>query len=97
MLKGKLAPAVLVLTLFVALSPAPSQAAPRWTAASKPVASLFTKIERWWNLFLNRQERPAAAGEKQGCAIDPHGQPLCANGSNTTQSEPPTTDSSGSN
>lgn len=92
MLRKRITGAALGLALFVALSPAPSQAIPRsWTSRSGPAAaSLFVKIEGWWNLLLNRAGRPAN-GEKMACAIDPNGTPLCepAEGDGTTPAEPP--------
>jgi len=77
-----------LLTLLAAFAPAPSQAAPwGWTPASGPAAaSLFAKIERWWNRVVlngqegNGQERPASEQRKNGCGIDPNGQPLCGTG-----------------
>ncbi|HEX9944209.1 MAG TPA: hypothetical protein VGG03_19535 [Thermoanaerobaculia bacterium] len=91
MFKDRLAPAALVLAMLVVLSPAPSQAAPwSWTTASGPAAaSLFTKIERWWDLVLSRSEQPARTREKQGCAIDPNGQLQCGTGSGTVGSTAP--------
>jgi hypothetical protein len=42
-------------------------------------------MERWWNRLvsgqeLNGQERPVPAQRKNGCGIDPNGQPLCGTG-----------------
>ena len=82
MLKNRIVVMALLLTLLAAFAPAPSQAAPwGWTAASGPAAAgLFVKIERWWNRLLNGQERPAPEQRKNGCGIDPNGQPLCGTG-----------------
>jgi hypothetical protein len=89
MLKNRIVVMSLVLTLLAVLAPVPSQAAPRgWNAASGPAAAgFFLKIERWWSRLLNGQElngqeRPAPAPEqrKNGCGIDPNGQPLCGTG-----------------
>jgi hypothetical protein len=84
MLKNRIVVMALLLTLLAAFAPAPSQAAPwGWTAASGPAAAgLFVKIERWWNRLLTGQERPAPAPtqHKNGCGIDPNGQPLCGTG-----------------
>jgi hypothetical protein len=84
MLKNRIVVMALVLTLLAVLAPAPSQAAPwGWNAASGPAtAGFFLKIERWLNRVLNSQERPAPAQEqrKNGCGIDPNGQPLCGTG-----------------
>jgi hypothetical protein len=78
MLKCRFAVTALILALFVALAPMPSQAAPRgWTAASVPsVTSLFEKIGLWWNQTLNGPARRQTA-PKIGCGIDPNGSPMC--------------------
>jgi hypothetical protein len=87
MLKNRIVVMAFLLTLLAAFAPAPSQAAPRgWNPASGPAAAgLFLKIERWWNRVLNGQElngqeRPASEQRKNGCGIDPNGQPLCGTG-----------------
>jgi hypothetical protein len=87
MLKNRIVVMSLVLTLLAAFAPAPSQAAQwGWNSASGPAAaSLFVKIERWWNRLLNGQElngqeRPIPEQRKNGCGIDPNGQPLCGTG-----------------
>lgn len=82
MLKSRFAVTALILALFVALAPAPSQAAPRgWTAVSVPsVSGLFEKIGHWWNQALNGPDRPVrrqTSAPKIGCGIDPNGQPMC--------------------
>jgi hypothetical protein len=88
MLKNRIVVMSLVLTLLAVLAPAPSQAAPwGWNAASGPAtAGLFVKMERWWNRVVlngqgwNGQEQPAPTQHKNGCGIDPNGQPLCGTG-----------------
>jgi hypothetical protein len=87
MLKNRIVVMALVLTLLAVLAPAPSQAAPwGWTAASGPAtAGFFLKIERWFNRVLNGQElngqeQPVPTQRKNGCGIDPNGQPLCGTG-----------------
>jgi hypothetical protein len=95
MLKNRFVVAALVLTLFAALAPTPSQAAPRgWAAVSVPsLAGLFDEIGTWWHHVLNGQERPvrrqSVAAPKIGCGIDPNGQPLCGPDPDPLAAPPP--------
>jgi hypothetical protein len=83
-------PAALAVTLLLILMPAPSRAASRSREPlSRPAASLLEKIERWLGLSLNGTEnpRPTPVWEKQGCGMDPNGNPLCP-GTTTQETEP---------
>jgi hypothetical protein len=95
MFNKKAFPAAMAVTLLLILMPAPSRAATRsWAPLSRPAASLFEKLERWWSQLLNGPERPSSspAWEKQGCGMDPNGNPLCPG---TTQGTDPAPSGSG--
>ena len=95
MFKHKLVAAMIVVSFFLILVPAPSQAASRtWALFPDPAAGLFSKLERWWNLIVAGPERPARpepspAWRKNGCGIDPNGDTVCGPGPGTPQVTPP--------
>jgi hypothetical protein len=87
MFKNKLVAAVILSAFFLILAPAPSQAASRtWTLVPDPVAGLFSKLERLWDLIMAGPE-PSPVWQKNGCGIDPNGDTLCGPG--TPQVTPP--------
>lgn len=77
---------VVSLCLCLLLAPALAQAAPwrltpRSDAAPK-VTRLLSLLETWWSGLFGEEERTGdtATPEKNGCGIDPNGQPLCGEG-----------------
>ena len=97
MFNKKAFPAAMAVTLLLILMPAPSRAATRsWAPLSRPAASLFEKLERWWSQLLNGPERPSSpVWEKQGCAQDPNGILVCGPGTGGTQGTDPAPSGSG--
>ena len=86
MLKKKLGTIATPLALALFLVPAASQAAPVGMPA------LLDKLVRWWEttVEVSRPRVPVrhTAVPKNGCGIDPQGNPLCGTGLVT----PPPTD-----
>lgn len=93
---------VAALCLCVLLAPALAQAAPgRLTPrpeAAPAATRLLSILETWWSGLFAGEERTGdtAIQEKNGCGIDPNGQPLCGDGGPAggggTTSEPGTGD-----
>ena len=84
MLKNQLAIVLLTLAFALLLAPAASQAAPLGLPHSGGVASLFDQVVHWWDRLaghtLGRTPAPRAADlSKNGCGIDPNGQPVPCN------------------
>lgn len=80
-------PIVVSLCLCLLLAPALVQAASWTTRAPRPEAVLtvprvLSVLEAWWSALFGREERTGetAIQEKNGCGIDPNGQPLCGEG-----------------
>ncbi|HYO15957.1 MAG TPA: hypothetical protein VE685_22380 [Thermoanaerobaculia bacterium] len=74
------------LCLCLLLAPALAQAAP-WklaprSEATPAVTRLLSILETWWSGLFGGEERrgDTAIQEKNGCGIDPNGQPLCGDG-----------------
>ena len=91
---------VTALCLCLFLAPALAQAAP-WRSmprseAAPAVTRLVSLLETWWSGLFGGEERTGdtAIQEKNGCGIDPNGQPLCGEdgpvGGVTTSEEPGT-------
>lgn len=80
MLKNKLATLLLALTFALVLVPA-AQAAPLGLPHFGGGASLFDQVTQWWDRLTDhvfgRTPAPRAADlPKNGCGIDPNGQPV---------------------
>jgi len=105
MLKNKLATVLLVLAFALLLVPAASQAAPLRLPHSGGVASLFDQVVQWWDHLAGHAfgRTPAVRSTnlpKNGCGIDPNGQPVLCNPGNQpdpgTQGTTPPDDGGGS-
>lgn len=100
MLKKPLA-VVVILSLGLLATPAMATAG-TWTNAPRFEApTLMNLFEAWtsfWGSLLGGDEAPASASvqEKNGCGIDPNGQPLCGWTGATPTSDPGTEPGSGS-
>jgi hypothetical protein len=83
MLKKPLVPVALSLCLLFA--PALAQAAP-WklsrSEARLTAPRILSVLAGWWSSLFEGEERTSgtAVQEKNGCGIDPNGQPLCGEG-----------------
>jgi hypothetical protein len=86
MLKKPLVPALCFCLLFapVLAQAAPWKLAPR-TESSLTVPRVLSVLAAWWSVFLGGEERTGSTTiqEKNGCGIDPNGQPLCGTGGGT--------------
>ncbi|HKV07005.1 MAG TPA: hypothetical protein VJ725_02635 [Thermoanaerobaculia bacterium] len=80
MLKKPLA-VVVILSLCLLATPVTAMATPRIEGTDRG-ASLFSDLYEAWTAFLGSllgtpADEPTAAPEKNGCGIDPNGNPLC--------------------
>ena len=82
MLKKPLVPVTLCFCLLCA--PALAQAAPWKLSRLEPgltAPRILSVLAGWWSSLLGGEERAEdTAFEKNGCGIDPNGQPLCGEG-----------------
>lgn len=78
-------PLILVaLCLCLLFAPALAQAAPWQASRSGPSLTaprILSVLAGWWSFLLGGEETGGTAiQEKNGCGIDPNGQPLCGEG-----------------
>jgi hypothetical protein len=93
MLKKRIVVSAIILCLFTLFSPCLSQAMPlSWLPGPDAIA----KLAQGWDLLTGLRHAPAArpAGRqglqvKNGCGIDPQGQPLCGPGPGTSGATAP--------
>jgi hypothetical protein len=77
---------VAALCLCLLLAPALAQAAPAKRAprseSAPAVTRLLSLLEIWWSGLFGGETRTGdtTIQEKNGCGIDPNGQPLCGDG-----------------
>lgn len=82
MLKKKMAAMCIPLMFAILFTPAISYAVPIAGTGAPERAALGTlaKLVQLWNWLHPAAERPAPALQKNGCGIDPQGQPACGTG-----------------
>jgi hypothetical protein len=99
MLKKPLAVGIALCLCLCLFAPPLAQAAPLRPRLESGFAMprLLSLLEVWWNVLIGGEERTGGTTllEKNGCGIDPNGQPLCGETGGTGTNQDPATSGTG--